>query len=187
MAIRRFATNITQDTDFSTFNGNAIHGELVVNLDDNPPRLYISDNDGNLTAVATVTTVNAGMVQVPKSTGGPVTQQGSQVTVNNNGTLASSWLLSLDEANSMIISQGNTFVIGHGDVNFNGVDTFQLPDGGLLSSYWNILQPSLGTQISNITIQPNVGATASDTLTADHSYPVIIDGVIYYIMLSSNP
>jgi hypothetical protein len=187
MTIRRFATNITDDRSFAEFNGNAVNGELVVNLDEDPPVLYISDNSGNLTAVATVTTVNANSVQVPQSPGTPNGQQGSQITFNNSGTLSSSWLMSLTEANSTIVSQAENFVFAHGSVNMNSA-WLQTPDGGMLSQPWNIFQASLGTKIQGITFPPMPGDPPPATsLSGDYSIPVEINGITYYLHLSSTP
>jgi len=36
------------------YNGNARPGELVVNLETNPPALYIGNNLGQLTAISTI-------------------------------------------------------------------------------------------------------------------------------------
>lgn len=36
------------------YNGNARPGELVVNLETNPPALYIGNNIGQLTAISTI-------------------------------------------------------------------------------------------------------------------------------------
>lgn len=38
----------------SNYNGNARPGELVVNLETNPPVLYIGNNIGQLTAISTI-------------------------------------------------------------------------------------------------------------------------------------
>ena len=186
MAIRRFATNIIDGTDFDSFNGNAIPGELVVNLSEDPPRLYISDNSGNLTAVATlssnsISNINSSKVTLePK----PSREQLPGVITNNNGSIKSSWLLTLDEGNSMIISQAQSFNFTGDVVNLNA-DTVQLPDGGLLSPHWNIFQAQLGTVVQGITFSPMTEPLPATSLMGDYSIPVQINGTNYYIHLSS--
>jgi hypothetical protein len=188
MTIRRFATNVTEDKELSEYTGNAIHGELVVNLDEDPPVLYISDNFGNLAAVATVTTVNANSVQVPRAEGTPAGQRGDQIAVSKNGSLASSWLLTFDEANSQIYSRANTFIFGSGPINMQNGAWVQLPDGGMLSPQWNMFQASLGTVLQGVTFPPMAGdPPVATSLSGDRSIPVIINDTLYYIHLSSTP
>jgi hypothetical protein len=178
-------------------NGSAVHGELVINMDVSPPSIYIADGSGNLLEVANVSLLSGGanttipaenlVVQVGNS--GSVVEGGSQFLVNSDGKLTGSWLLTLDEANSIIITQANTFVFGGTDLNLGGSDkTVQLPDGGELSSTWNVFQATAGTVVQGVTFPPLNGAPpASQSLSGDFSIPVQINNTNYYIHLSSTP
>jgi len=194
MTIRRFATNITNNIDFSMFDGNAVPGELVVNLEEDPPVLYISDNTGNLTAVATVATVNGDDITGNVNTDIIVTNErnplgipGSGVIINENGNLKSSWLLTMDEDHNQIISQAKSFVFSGGPVNMQSPDTsIQLPDGGTISAQYFIIQPGLQISLGGMVLpSPVTPIPSSGSPTLDFTIPISINGVPYFLPISS--
>lgn len=52
--ISRAVMKDNSQTTLANYNGNARPGELVVNLETNPPALYIGNNVGQLTAISTI-------------------------------------------------------------------------------------------------------------------------------------
>lgn len=52
--ISRAVMKDNAQVSLANYNGNARPGELVVNLETNPPALYIGNNVGQLTAISTI-------------------------------------------------------------------------------------------------------------------------------------
>jgi hypothetical protein len=67
--ISRAVMKDNSQTTLANYDGNARPGELVVNLETNPPALYIGNNLGALTAVSSGNNVNAVTVDVTNTNG----------------------------------------------------------------------------------------------------------------------
>ena len=180
MTIRRFATNTSENKTLAQHSGNAIHGELVVDMDVMPPMLYVADDEGNLTSIGSVGTVSASDISIVVDNGSGSVQGGSQFMVNRQGNLVGSWLLAMEEDDRRIISQANAFVFGHGEVSMSGVQSVQLPDGGMLSPY-NYFLSARNLNLINTDVLDSSGSPAT------HSIPVTINNQQYYIQLSTSP
>lgn len=97
--ISRAVMKDNSQVTLAQYNGNARPGELVVNLETNPPALYVGNNSGQLTAVSTGGTYgNANVVTLLATfgsntisttgniTGGNISATGN-ILANNIGTL----------------------------------------------------------------------------------------------------
>ena len=186
MEIRRFATNVTEEKTLTQHNGNAVHGELVVNMDTDPPSLYVADSTGNLNPITSVATVSGGNItgSIPADkltiqvTGGGGATGGSQFLVNKNGGLTGTWLLTLDEGNSMVICQADSFIAAKDvDIQYGQV---RLPGGGYFTNI-NTFLPARNLNLVNTDVLDSSGDPAT------HSIPVTINDQHYYIHLSTSP
>jgi hypothetical protein len=189
MTIRRFATNGQETKTISQFSGNAVHGELVVNMDTDPPSLYIADSTGNLNPITSVATVSGGnitgsfpanKINITVDNGSGAISGGSQFLVNNGGNLVGSWLLSLEEGDSRITSQANSFVFTHGEVNMASAQTVYLPDNGSLSNN-NTTLSARNLQLTDATVLDSSGGGPTNAVQ------VTINGQQYWIMLTTSP
>jgi hypothetical protein len=189
MTIRRFATNVTDNMTVSDHSGMAVHGELVINMDTNPPSLYIGDSGGNLNPITSVATVSGGnitgsipadKISIVVDNGNGAISGGSQFLVNNSGNLVGSWLLALEEDDSRITSQANAFVFTRGEVNMASVDNVYLPDNGSFTKY-NTTLPARNLQLNDATVIDSSGGSATNAVS------VTINGQQYWIMLTTNP
>jgi len=131
------------------YNGNARPGELVVNLETNPPAIYVGNNSGQLTAVssagnygnANVVTLLAAFGSNTISTTGNIT--GGNISVTNNilantiGALdqlsAKYMIFDVMPLNNLPNPAGNTGLRGFAnDANLVAAGNFgaQITDGG---------------------------------------------------------
>lgn len=67
--ISRAVMKDNSQVTLANYDGNARPGELVVNLETNPPALYVGNNAGQLTAVSSGNNVNAVTVDVTNTNG----------------------------------------------------------------------------------------------------------------------
>ena len=67
--ISRAVMKDNSQVTLANYNGNARPGELVVNLETNPPALYVGNNAGQLTAVSLSNNVNAVTIDVTNTNG----------------------------------------------------------------------------------------------------------------------
>lgn len=67
--ISRAVMKDNSQVTLANYDGNARPGELVVNLETNPPALYVGNNAGQLTAVSSGNNVNAVTLDVTNTNG----------------------------------------------------------------------------------------------------------------------
>ncbi len=95
--ISRAVMKDNAQTTLANYNGNARPGELVVNLETNPPALYVGNNAGQLTAIT-----SGGSAGLPLANG---TSNFNIATVNSNATVtvagSSTW--TFDTAGNLTI------------------------------------------------------------------------------------
>lgn len=154
---------------FANYDGNARAGELVVNLDVNPPTLYIGNALGNLNQVTGGNGGSYGNSNVaaylPTYTGNLTAQNivvGGNITPNANvtynlGNNTNRW-------NNLYLA-GNTIVLGNAVLAANGTSvTVTTPDGGNF-----VLQGNSNTTFGNI-VGINLDGNVSNVLSGNGTW-----------------
>jgi hypothetical protein len=103
--ISRAVMKDSPQESFANYDGNARAGELVVNLDVNPPTLYIGNSLGNLNQV----TGGGGNASLPLSNGTSninIATANGNVTVTANGS--STWTFSIN--GNLVLPNGNSVI-----------------------------------------------------------------------------
>lgn len=98
---------------FSNYDGNARAGELVVNLDVDPPTLYIGNSLGNLNQVTGNGGGNASLPLANGSSNFDIATANGNVTVTTNGT--NTWTFD-DNGNLTIPNGGNINFVNTGGI-----------------------------------------------------------------------
>lgn len=158
MTIRRFATNVTENKTIAQHQGNAVHGELIINLDSDPPQMLIGDIRGNLDVVG-----GAG-IALGTPTLAQVAAQGGTTNAN----------IALSGANVSLGSVANLHVAGGANAMFlrtNGSGSLTWDDPGRNYRTYTNVSAEVNWDVVPETSQVNIDL-AQNTL-------FFVDGLIF--------